>query len=160
MVWDCTPYPHYYDLLMPFVLIAGVAFFPTLFAFLAWYLKHNDVPVLGNYDDEISDEAFGKLKAIFPDYPRTLIQVAASLPGEPLYTAPHCDGDVLHAPSECQYCDEFPDRQAQRVKDKVNFTGHHDPSKKPCPAEVRRDLDTINKWPGNRPSLAGDGEDD
>jgi hypothetical protein len=64
---------------------------------------------------------------------------------------PHCDELVLHAPGECKYCDDCPAAQQKRIKDGVNFTGHYDAAKKPCPAEERRDLKTINRWYGNRP---------
>lgn len=63
--------------------------------------------------------------------------------------APHCDDLVLHAPGNCKYCDMFPDIQQARIKNGVNFTGENDPKKKQCPAEVRRSLDTINRWGGN-----------
>lgn len=45
---------------------------------------------------------------------------------------PHCNTEVLHAPGTCAYCDEFPDRQAQRVASNTPFT----------PAEA-------NGWYGN-----------
>lgn len=65
---------------------------------------------------------------------------------------PHCDLLVLHAPGECEYCDEYPDRQEERLRNNTNFTGQHDPEKYPCPSELRRTLETINRWPGNRPN--------
>lgn len=64
---------------------------------------------------------------------------------------PHCDSNVLHAPGECVYCDGQPGLQALREELGINFTGQHDPDKEPCPAEVRRKLETINLWPGNVP---------
>lgn len=69
---------------------------------------------------------------------------------------PHCDQYVLHAPGECEYCDHYPEAQAQRVKDGINFTGKKDPSKKQCPAEARRALANINRWPGNIPHAPTD----
>jgi hypothetical protein len=66
-------------------------------------------------------------------------------------TFPHCDSNVLHAPGECEYCDEYPVFQEMRLLGKVNFTGHNDPTKLPCPATVFRPVETINKWPGNTP---------
>jgi hypothetical protein len=63
----------------------------------------------------------------------------------------HCDELVIHAPLQCKFCDQFPELQQSRIQDRVNFTGEHDPTKKPCPAEQRRSLKTINKWHGNRP---------
>jgi hypothetical protein len=68
---------------------------------------------------------------------------------------PHCDARVLHAKGECEYCDRHPDWQELREVWKINFTGQKDPSKALCPAEKARGLDSINKWGGNRPSLAG-----
>lgn len=67
---------------------------------------------------------------------------------------PHCDDLVLHKPGECKYCDLYPERQAQRVKDGIAFTGQMPGPgvpEKPCPSTQRRSLDTINKWPGNQP---------
>lgn len=66
---------------------------------------------------------------------------------------PHCDELVLHAPGTCEYCDRYPVDQAIRVSEGINFTGEGNPNKKPCPAEVRRKLSTINKWGGNVPKL-------
>lgn len=66
---------------------------------------------------------------------------------------PHCDELVLHAPGKCEYCDLYPERQSQRVRDGVAFTGEP-PTKggpeKPCPSTQRRPLSTIERWPGNR----------
>lgn len=63
---------------------------------------------------------------------------------------PHCDSRVLHAPGECKYCDEYPDHQLQRRLAGVNYTGHYDPEKEICPAEQQRDIETINRWHGNK----------
>jgi hypothetical protein len=68
---------------------------------------------------------------------------------------PHCDELVLHAPGECEFCDHYPARQRQRERDGVNFTGHHDPGKRTCPAEVRRDLATLEAWGGNVAAQGG-----
>jgi hypothetical protein len=66
------------------------------------------------------------------------------------YEAPHCDNLVLHAPEDnCIYCNAFPKKQQERIDNKINFTGHHDPDKSTCPAELRRSAGTINKWHGN-----------
>jgi hypothetical protein len=69
---------------------------------------------------------------------------------------PHCDSRILHKPGECAYCDKHPDWQELRRAWGINFTGGR--TKKdgdsiwlPCPAEVNRPLDTINKWGGNVP---------
>lgn len=64
---------------------------------------------------------------------------------------PHCDELVLHAPGECEICDKYaPQAQQQRITDGVNFTGHNDPNKQPCPAWVRRGAN-CQKWQGNAP---------
>ena len=70
---------------------------------------------------------------------------------------PHCDSRVLHAPTECVYCDHYPEAQQERIDNKINFTGHHDTDKKMCPAESARALDNINRWGGN---VAKKGDED
>ena len=72
-------------------------------------------------------------------------------PGFSRAMMPHCDSAVLHAPSICEYCDDYPDYQELRRLWGINFTGENDPDKLPCPSEVRRSLDVINRWGGNRP---------
>jgi len=64
---------------------------------------------------------------------------------------PHCDSNVLHFPKFCVYCDQYPEKQAERIDKGINFTGQQDPNKAPCPAETNRPLDTINHWYGNVP---------
>ena len=63
--------------------------------------------------------------------------------------APHCDQSVLHAPGECEYCDHYPDWQEMRDRQRINFTGHQDPDKAPCPSTAFRALETLEKWHGN-----------
>jgi hypothetical protein len=63
---------------------------------------------------------------------------------------PHCDDLVLHAPGECKFCDWEMEAQAERVRARVNFTGHRDADKVACPSELRRSLSTIERWGGNR----------
>lgn len=63
---------------------------------------------------------------------------------------PHCDSRVLHAPGECRFCDMHPDWQALRMHWNINFTGHNDKRKKPCPAEVIRPFSVIDRWVGNK----------
>jgi hypothetical protein len=66
--------------------------------------------------------------------------------------APHCDQAVLHAPGECQYCDEYPDWQEYRIVAQIAFTGHEPEGQQVrCPAEQRRPINTINRWYGNVP---------
>lgn len=65
-------------------------------------------------------------------------------------TFPHCDSNVLHAPGECIYCDARAEWQELRAMWGINFTGHEDADKSPCPSLRFRALDIIEKWPGNR----------
>jgi len=66
--------------------------------------------------------------------------------------APHCDPSVLHSKeSGCIHCQKYPDWQELRRRQRINFTGEHDPKKAPCPSENFRDVSTIYRWPGNRP---------
>lgn len=68
-------------------------------------------------------------------------------------TPVHCDSSVLHAPGECEFCDKYgKEWQDYRILARINFTGHHDEDKAPCPSEHFRSVETINHWPGNRPS--------
>ena len=64
---------------------------------------------------------------------------------------PHCDPRVLHAPGECEFCDLHPVAQTNRTTAGVNFTGHSDPLKLLCPADVARGFKRAHDWPGNRP---------
>lgn len=68
---------------------------------------------------------------------------------------PHCDAAVLHAPSECTYCDGHPEWQTLREVWGINFTGHYDTAKLPCPAEQKRGLGRVGRngqWAGNAPT--------
>ena len=38
------------------------------------------------------------------------------------YEFPHCNPEVLHAPGECYYCDQFPERQARWQAAQMAFT--------------------------------------
>lgn len=64
---------------------------------------------------------------------------------------PHCDSGIVHPPKSCKYCDMYPVLQKRRIDEGVNFTGEQIPGKAVCPSEVRRPLDIINRWHGNRP---------
>lgn len=52
----------------------------------------------------------------------------------PRATAPHCDFRVLHAPGDCEYCDQYPDWQEYRKIAQINFTNQFDPDKLICPS--------------------------
>jgi hypothetical protein len=65
---------------------------------------------------------------------------------------PHCDPRVLHSPGRCEFCDMYPEHQRARVVARVNFTGEKVPGFRACPSEMRRTLENIERWPGNRPS--------
>jgi hypothetical protein len=72
--------------------------------------------------------------------------------GDTSYAAyPHCDSAVLHEPGRCDYCDEYPAKQAARLLSKINYTGNRWEGFGLCPSEMSRDLATINKWEGNVP---------
>lgn len=62
---------------------------------------------------------------------------------------PHCDSNILHKPKDCTYCDHYPERQQQRIVDKINFTGNYEEGFEICPSEQYRKLEDIEKWPGN-----------
>lgn len=62
---------------------------------------------------------------------------------------PHCDERILHAPHECEVCDEFPEWQALRVSWCIAFTGYTpEGDELPCPADKARG-DGHKRWPGN-----------
>lgn len=66
---------------------------------------------------------------------------------------PHCDEFVLHAPGECVYCDRHPDWQDARIRYHIAFTGRGTgkaSNLRPCPSEVLRPVEKINRWPGNQ----------
>lgn len=76
---------------------------------------------------------------------------------------PHCDSRVLHAPGECEFCDEYPEWQKAREVWNIAFTGHSNDKSKyfdepliPCPSEQARPLEVINRWSGNVPRPKGD----
>ena len=70
---------------------------------------------------------------------------------ENLGIIPHCDGRVLHAPGECEFCDRHPDWQALRQLWGIAFTGYEPGDKElPDPATFARGLETVNRWPGNQ----------
>lgn len=65
--------------------------------------------------------------------------------------APHCDSSILHAPDKCKFCAEYPDWQAMREVQRINFTGEYDVDKAPCPSVYFRTVDVRDAWPGNTP---------
>lgn len=81
----------------------------------------------------------------------------SNIKGEKIWEGrfPHCDQRVLHAPGECKFCDDCSLLQFVRHAWGINFTGHHQietdngTAMLPCPAEVSRPLDLINRWGGN-----------
>lgn len=77
-----------------------------------------------------------------------------------LGTFPHCDQMVLHAPSECEYCDTRPDLQELRQVWGIAFTGQTVANfpggvqHLPCPADYNRPPGSRSdhrNWPGNTP---------
>lgn len=70
---------------------------------------------------------------------------------------PHCDSKVLHAPGECQYCDQHPDWQALRITWGIAFSGYEPEEKElPCPADFARPGKS-QLWNGNIPVPTGTG---
>lgn len=70
-------------------------------------------------------------------------------------TYPHCDPQVLHAPGECEYCDDRKEWQELREQWRINFTGHYDSDKTICPSEQTRGIGKVggeNGWVGNSPT--------
>ena len=64
---------------------------------------------------------------------------------------PHCDQRILHAPGECEFCDKYVSWQDLRIAWGIAFTGYEPENKElPCPSQIHRTLETIEKWPGNR----------
>jgi hypothetical protein len=67
---------------------------------------------------------------------------------------PHCDSRVLHAPSECTYCDGYPELQQARQDWRVAFTGHEPVGDEaPCPADTARPPNGSSdhrRWSRNR----------
>ena len=69
---------------------------------------------------------------------------------------PHCDQRVLHAPGECEFCDEQPMWQYLRQAWGIAFTGYEPENKElPCPANYARG-ETVDYWPGNRAFVEDD----
>lgn len=68
-----------------------------------------------------------------------------------LPVAPHCDPSILHAPTVCPVCDDYPEWQEYRDVARINFTGEYDIDKAPCPSVYFRAPDVRDAWPGNRP---------
>lgn len=69
------------------------------------------------------------------------------------YCGPHCDASVLHAPGECDSCDEFPIYQLARERWGIAFTRTDFSVPVPagqvqCPAEQRRGQG-VAAWHGN-----------
>lgn len=78
--------------------------------------------------------------------------LSAHSTARPMFTPPHCDPRVLHAPGECTYCDAQPLAQDLRRWWGIAFTGHGpEVDELPCPSNTLRDQETIDRWPGNRP---------
>jgi hypothetical protein len=70
---------------------------------------------------------------------------------------PHCDMRVLHAPGECEFCDQCPEWQELRKGWGISFSGHEPTDEQPncCPADVAvlwHERGDYNQWGGNRPS--------
>ena len=76
---------------------------------------------------------------------------------------PHCDARILHAPGECEFCDQHPEWQALRIHWGIAFTGWEpDEEKKelPDPATYACGLKSINAWAANRAQPKDEDDDD
>ena len=72
---------------------------------------------------------------------------------------PHCDDRILHEPKSCTYCDQYPDRQFERIQNHIAFTGQYPPPPgwQPCPADAARPPGSDSdhrRWGGNKPTSA------
>lgn len=68
---------------------------------------------------------------------------------------PHCDQRILHAPGECEFCDNHGEWQDLRLAWGIAFTGYEpEGTELPDPATNARSLGVLNRWVGNiaRPS--------
>lgn len=69
---------------------------------------------------------------------------------------PHCDARVLHAPTECEYCDMHENWQTFRTGMGIAFTGHEPRSDEvACPADAARPPGSPSDhrhWGGNKPT--------
>jgi hypothetical protein len=62
---------------------------------------------------------------------------------------PHCDPRILHAPTECEFCDMHPEWQQLRTLWRIAFTGYEpEGTELPCPADYARG-DKHTRWHGN-----------
>lgn len=81
-------------------------------------------------------------------------------PGQVRAYAPHCGQRILHAPSECEYCDHYPDWQQLRRLWGIAFSGHvPQGQEQPCPADaavLSGHRGDYNAEGGNAPHRAGD----
>jgi hypothetical protein len=87
-------------------------------------------------------------------WPERVVSCGKNPPIDPdldLLPGPHCDPLVLHHPLLCDYCARMNEAQVERIHRGINFTGERQLGRETCPAELRRKLDVIHAWPGNRP---------
>src|ERR1700675_694303 len=69
----------------------------------------------------------------------------------PIKQFPHCDARILHAPGECEFCDEHKDWQFLRQVWGIAFTGWTPDEKElPDPATHARGYANANAWSGNK----------
>jgi hypothetical protein len=71
---------------------------------------------------------------------------------------PHCDSRILHAPGECEFCDDCAEWQELRKAWRIAFTGHApEEGMLPCPADAARPPGSPGdhrRWGGNKPTSA------
>src|ERR1700686_5507339 len=72
----------------------------------------------------------------------------------PITQFPHCDPRILHAPTECSFCDEHSDWQFLRFQWGIAFTGWEPTEKElPDPATYARGYANANAWGGNKATI-------
>lgn len=71
-----------------------------------------------------------------------------------LICGPHCDQRVLHAPGDCDTCDDFPLLQKARQVWGIAFTGQPTSREapQPCPSDAARGIGKAHAWHGNTPT--------
>ena len=68
-------------------------------------------------------------------------------------TFPHCDPRVVHEPGTCDVCHESGLQYVREIWG-IAYTGKPVVGLIGCPAEARRSLENIERWPHNRPDKA------
>lgn len=105
-----------------------------------------------------------RLRKSMKNLPDVMLSVLTVIESELTLERWKDESDTLNG--ECEYCDYYPEWQEYREVARINYTGHQDPNKAPCPSTTWRSLETIEKWGGNISTSSRDqmmidyGEDD